>query len=84
MVGGIVLLLDLVDLFEDYTDDGNGISAPVKTRTGWSGNDYTTNPATFDLSKPYIHYENQYIIFSNKDARLMGSVIVPGSTFKIP
>ncbi len=24
--------LDLVDLFEDYTDDGTGKSAPIKTR----------------------------------------------------
>ncbi len=49
MVGRYSVTLDLVDLFEDYTDDGNGISAPVKTRIDGVENDYTTNPATFDL-----------------------------------
>jgi starch-binding outer membrane protein, SusD/RagB family len=74
--------LDLVDLFEDYTDDGTGKSAPVKTRTDGVENEYTSTPSTFVLTKPYIYYDNQYDIFANKDARLMGSIIVPGSTFK--
>lgn len=74
--------LDLVDLFEDYTDDGTGNSAPVKTRTDGVENEYTAKPQTFDLSKPYIYYDNQYDIFANKDARLAGSIILPGSTFK--
>ena len=44
--------------------------------------DFTASPATFDVSKPYIYYDNQYDIFADKDARLHGSVIVPGSVFK--
>jgi hypothetical protein len=82
MVGRYSITLDLVDLFEDYTDNGTGVSAPVKTRTDGVENDFASKPATFDLSKPYIYYDNQYDIFANKDARLMGSVILPGSTFK--
>jgi starch-binding outer membrane protein, SusD/RagB family len=74
--------LNLVDLYEDYTDNGTGMSAPVKTRTDGVENDFTATPATFVLTKPYIYYDNQYDIFANKDARLMGSIILPGSTFK--
>jgi hypothetical protein len=74
--------LDLVDIFEDYTDDGTGMSVPVKTRTDGVESDFINNPLTFDLSKPYIFYDNQYDIFAGKDARLMGSVILPGSVFK--
>lgn len=82
MGGRFGVSLDLVDLFEDYTDDGSGNSAPVKTRLDGVEDDFTASPATFDSSKPYIYYDNQYDIFANKDARLHGSVIVPGSVFK--
>ena len=82
MVGRFGVTLDLVDLFEDYTDDGSGMSAPLKTRADGVEDDFTASPATFDVSKPYIYYDNQYDIFADKDARLHGSVIVPGSVFK--
>ncbi|MCJ7449352.1 MAG: RagB/SusD family nutrient uptake outer membrane protein [Bacteroidales bacterium] len=74
--------LDQVDAFEDYTDDGNGVSIPVKTRTDGVEDQYLTDPKTFDISAPYISYDNQYDIFTGKDARLMGSVILPGSMWK--
>lgn len=82
MGGRYSVTLDLVDLFEDYTDNGTGTSVPVKTRTDGVENDFAAKPATFDLSKPYIYYDNQFDIFANKDARLLGSVILPGSVFK--
>jgi hypothetical protein len=73
--------LDIVDVFEDYTDDGNGLSVPVKTRSDGVENNYTTDPRSFDVNLPFIHYDNQYDIFKDKDARLMASVILPGSSF---
>lgn len=75
--------LDLVDLFEDYTDDGTGKSAPIKTRA--DGNE--TNVANVQLagnvksSDPYIQYSSLSEPFQNKDARLQASIIVPGSTY---
>lgn len=74
--------LDIVDVFEDYTDDGTGKSVPVITRTDGVENFYVTDPKTFNTALPYKLYDNQYDIFKDKDARLMASVILPGSTFK--
>jgi len=77
--------LDMVDLFEDYTDDGTGASAPIVTRT--DGNEsfhFSTNtPSSAEVAAiPFVKYDNPYDAFRNKDARLLGSVVVPGSTFK--
>lgn len=74
--------LDIVDLFEDYTDDGTGASSRIVTRT--DGNeDYTyTNPSLVNLSEPFMKYDNLFDPFVNKDARLLASVIVPGSAYK--
>lgn len=74
--------LDVVDDFEDYTDNGVGASAPVVTRTDGVENEYSTNPSGFDITKAYKFYDTQYDIFANKDVRLQASVILPGSTFK--
>lgn len=77
--------LDIVDLFEDYTDNGTGASAPIVTRESGEekpvehfGNpNYTFNVAAMDLKK----YDTPYAPFENKDARLLASIIVPGSTY---
>lgn len=74
--------LDIVDVFEDYTDDGSGLSVPVKTRTDGVEDDYESDPRIFDPDKPYIYYDNLSDIFEGKDARLAASVILPGSNFK--
>lgn len=77
--------LDAVDVYEDYTDDGTGASAPIKTRVDGVENYIIPNPrnlgAAFNAAD-YIHYDNQYAPFVNKDARLTASVLLPGSTFK--
>ncbi len=74
--------LNIVDLYEDYTDDGTGMSAPVKTRTDGVENDYEDDPKNLtSITRPLIHYDNQYDIFKDKDARLQASVILPGSMF---
>ena len=75
--------LDIVDLYEDYTDDGTGKSAPVKTRTDGIEDDFISDPKNLtSLTQPFIHYDNQYDIFKDKDARLQASVILPGSIFQ--
>jgi hypothetical protein len=75
--------LDLVDLYEDYTDDGKGKSVPLKTRTDGIENVYEQSPETgIDLKKPFKEYDNVTDIFEGKDARLFASIIVPGSKWK--
>ncbi|MBN2016253.1 RagB/SusD family nutrient uptake outer membrane protein, partial [Candidatus Dojkabacteria bacterium] len=82
MLGRYGVTLDLVDLFEDYTDDGTGKSSPVKTRSDGVENEYAPNALSMDISKPYLLYDNQLEPFVDKDARLHGSVMLPGTTFK--
>jgi hypothetical protein len=76
--------LDIVDVFEDYTDNGTGASVPIKTRTDGKENEYTATPANLTTipAYPFQYYNNQYEPFMNKDARLKASVLLPGSTFK--
>lgn len=71
-------VLDLVDMFEDYTDDGSGKSAPVSTREDGDENNY----GGFDKNVDYKEYPSLMKIFENKDARLRASIILPGSTWK--
>jgi hypothetical protein len=77
--------LDAVDVYEDYTDDGAGNSALIKTRVDGVENYIISNPrnlgATFNPAD-YLHYDNQLQPFVNKDVRLTASVLLPGSTFK--
>ncbi len=74
--------LDLVDVFEDYTDNGIGKSAILETRTDGNESDVIGDPTKVDINKPYKLYDNLSDIFANKDARLHGSIIVPGSVWK--
>ena len=78
-------VLDLVDIYEDYTDDGTGSSAPIVTRTDGKENDFinTNQPTSAQIASiPFVKYSNPYEPFKNKDARLLGSIIVPGATFR--
>lgn len=74
--------LDIVDLYEDYTDDGTGKSAKIQTRTDGNESYVTVNPRELNVNLPFKKYDNLYEPFKNKDARLLASVIVPGATFK--
>ncbi len=77
--------LDAVDVFEDYTDNGVGASAPIMTRVDGVENYVIPNPKNLGASfhaSDYLHYDNQLQPFVNKDARLTASVLLPGSTFK--
>lgn len=75
--------LDLVDLYEDYTDDGSGKSKPIKTRTDGA----ETNVQNIQMdgrvnpSDPYVEYDDLSSPFANKDARLQASIIVPGADY---
>lgn len=77
--------LDLVDVYEDYTDNGVGASAPIVTKA--SGSETVTphfgNP-NFDVDLTSLNlkqYDSYADAFANKDARLHASVILPGSKF---
>lgn len=74
--------LDIVDLYEDYTDDGTGKSAKIVTRTDGNETDVTLDPKNLNVNIPFKKYASLYEPFKNKDARLLASVIVPGSTYK--
>lgn len=74
--------LDMVDLFEDYSDNGTGASAKIQTRTDGNENYVYSNPSQVDVNAPFKKYDDLYEPFRNKDARLLASVIVPGATYK--
>jgi hypothetical protein len=74
--------LDIVDLYEDYTDNGTGASAKIATRTDGNETYYTANPNNLDVNIPFIKYDDLYEPFRNKDARLLASIIVPGASYK--
>ncbi len=79
--------LDMVDLFEDYADNGLGRSAEIITRTDGNENYVVTNFNNTSLNRnllmsiPFQKYDNLYVPFQNKDARLLASIIVPGSLY---
>jgi len=78
-------LLDLVDLYEDYTDNGTGKSATIVTRTDGNEDEYvgTNQPTDAQIAAiPFVKYDDPYEPFKNKDARLNGSIIVPGGVFR--
>jgi len=74
--------LNLIDVYEDYTDNGTGSSVKIITRTDGNENYTVADPTKVDLAIPFKTYDNLYEPFANKDARLLASVLVPGSTWK--
>lgn len=82
-------MLEIVDLFEDYTDDGMGKSAKIVTRTDGNEDAYIANFHNMNnasvvntlMSVPFVEYNDLYEPFANKDARLLASVVVPGSSY---
>lgn len=82
-------MLEIVDLFEDYMDDGTGKSAKIVTRTDGNEDAYIPNFHNMNnasvvntlMSVPFVKYNDLYEPFANKDARLLASVVVPGSSY---
>lgn len=82
-------MLEIVDLFEDYTDDGMGKSAKIVTRTDGNEDAYIANFHNMNnasvvntlMSVPFVKCNDLYEPFANKDARLLASVVVPGSSY---
>lgn len=82
-------MLEIVDLFEDYTDDGMGKSAKIVTRTDGNEDAYIANFHNMNnasvvntlMSVPFVKYNDLYEPFANKDARLLASVVVPSSSY---
>lgn len=74
--------LDLVDVFEDYTDNGQGKSVKLETRTDGNEADVIADPTKVDVNKPFKQYNTLNDIFANKDVRLHASIILPGSVWK--
>ncbi len=74
---------DLVDLYEDYTDDGTGNSAPVRTRADGVEQNVSRVQieGNINANDPYIKYGDLSSPFAGKDARLQASIIVPGATY---
>lgn len=68
--------LDLVDVYESYTNPGQ--SAPVVTRADGNVTDYNG----FNSSTNYLQFNNPNEIFKDKDARLWGTAILPGTVWK--
>lgn len=68
--------LDFVDAFEDYTDDGRGLTKPIKTRVDGNEDDYDG----FSLSKEYLTFpmDKPYEAFKGRDARLYATIFFPG------
>jgi starch-binding outer membrane protein, SusD/RagB family len=68
--------LDLIDLYESY--DNPGESDPIETTESGNVSDYNG----YDPANNYLHFANPYAIFEGKDARLWGTVILPGTEWK--
>jgi hypothetical protein len=58
--GRMGVTLDLVNAFENYTDDGTGKPGELITRTDGQENVYLSNPENLDVNIPFRHYDNQY------------------------
>ncbi len=72
--------LDLVDDYDDYTDDGlSNTGVRVLTTVGGTGD---TDYNGYDAGKNYLKFDNPLDIFARKDARLHATLILPGSTYK--
>jgi hypothetical protein len=68
--------LDLADVYESYSTPGQ--SAPIVTTTDGNVTDYNG----FNASKTYLQFDTPNDIFKDKDARLWGTAILPGTVWK--
>jgi hypothetical protein len=68
--------LEFVDSYESYSNPGE--SAPIVTTLDGDVNDY----GGYDPNKEYLRFDTPYAIFEGKDARLWGTVVLPGTEWK--
>ncbi|WP_346316368.1 RagB/SusD family nutrient uptake outer membrane protein [Chitinophaga sp. YIM B06452] len=68
--------LEMVDLYESYANPGQ--SAPVVTTVDGNINDY----GGYNPAKAYLQFNTPNEIFKDKDARLWGTAILPGTSWK--
>ncbi|MFY0256449.1 RagB/SusD family nutrient uptake outer membrane protein [Chitinophaga sp. 30R24] len=68
--------LEFVDQYESYSNPGQ--AAPIVTTEDGDINNYNG----YDPSRKYLHFDGPNDIFKDKDARLWGTVILPGTTWK--
>jgi len=68
--------LDFVDCYESYNNPGQ--SSPIVTTVDGDVNNYNG----FDKTRTYLRFNNPYEIFEGKDARLWGTVVLPGTVWK--
>ncbi len=68
--------LDLVDCYESYSNPGH--DAPIVTTVDGNINDYNG----YNASTEYLHFENAYDIFKDKDARLWATIVLPFTEWK--
>ena len=79
--GRYSITLDLVDLYEDYTDDGTGSHRGLKTMNG-AEQTFRKVEANEDVATAdFIKYDNVTDIFDGIDARFFATVVYPGSTY---
>ncbi len=68
--------LEFVDMFETYSNPGE--DAPIVTTTDGDIENYDG----FDPTRDYLHYANPVDLFTDKDARLKATVVLPMSEWK--
>lgn len=68
--------LDFVDMFESY--GGGGVSDPIETTVDGD----VTNYLGYNPAREYLKFDHPQDIFQGKDARLFGSVMLPGAQWK--
>jgi hypothetical protein len=68
--------LDLIDLYEDYSNPGH--AAPIVTTVDGDVNDYYG----YNPSRTYLEFDHPTDIFQGKDARMWATVILPGTMWK--
>lgn len=68
--------LDLVDCYESYSHPGQ--DAPIVTTRDGDTSDYNG----YNAGTEYLHFENAYDIFKDKDARLWATVVLPFTEWK--
>ena len=80
--GRFSVTLDLIDTYEDYTDNGTGAGKKIVTREDGIEDFYYADPNNLQLTVPFKKYGNLYEPFAEKDVRMLAGVIVPGAMYR--
>ena len=73
-------LEEMVDDYEVYAQPGEFVSFKTINNTATGKEDVLTEG--FNAAYDYIHFENPADLFQGRDARMMASVVYPGSVYK--